>query len=122
MALVVDSEKSEKSPQRRLNHAGRRLHCCCICGDLSVWSDGWSTYCSEADIDDSVPIPKFCSEKCRIKGGPKAIKVTIEMKSVARTAEWREPDIVYREQTELEKYADAAYRQRSKPVDETKYR
>jgi len=117
MALVVDSERSETHQQRRRNAAGRPLHCCCICGNLDVWRDGWSTYCSEADIDDSVPIPKFCSSTCREKGGPKAHNVTETMKIVARDAEWRPPNVVYREQTDREKYLDAAYKQRKNHVD-----
>lgn len=112
MPLVVDSEKSEISPQRRRDANKRLLHCCCICGAVDRWRDSWTTYCSEADIDDSVPIPKFCSDDCRARGGPKACNVTDAMKKVARDAEWREPKIVYREQTDREKYNDAAYRQR----------
>lgn len=111
MALVVDSERSEIPPQRRRNSYGRPLHCCCICGNLDIWRDGWSTYCSEADIDDCVPIPKFCSDGCRAKGGPRAKNVTDAMKAIARAAEMRPPNIVYRDQTEREKYADAAYSQ-----------
>jgi len=112
VALVVDSERSEISQQRRRNAAGRTLHCCCICGKLDTWGDGWSTYCSYRDMDDATPIPKFCSEGCRYKGGPAADAVTDEMKRRANDAEWRDPNIVYRPQTDREKYFDAAHAQR----------
>lgn len=104
---VVDNERSERGQQRRRNDAGSLLHCCCICGHLDVWGDGWSTYCSEKDLDDGVPIPKFCSSICRDKGGPKASNVTPAMKEAAREAEWREPIAIYREATEAEKYRAA---------------
>jgi hypothetical protein len=114
MALVVDSERSERGQQRRRAGDGRILHACCICGKLDVWNDGWSTYCSWKEIDDEVPIPKFCSDKCREAGGSAARNVTAEMKRMAKDAEWREPTPVYREQTQREKYADAADLQRRK--------
>lgn len=110
---VVDHERSEVSPQRRRTNDGRLLHCCCICGHLNVWSSGWSTYCSERQIDEGDLIPKFCSDNCRVAGGVAARKVTREMMRRARDAEWREPNIVYREATDSEKYADARERQRS---------
>lgn len=115
MALVVDWEKSERGQQRRRDARGRLLHCCCICGRMDTWRDGWSTYCSEADIDDSVPIPKFCSRPCRDQGGVAARAVTEAMKQTARDAEWREPKHAYREQTDREKYNEAAHRQNPQP-------
>ncbi len=104
----IDSEKSERGPQRR-KAGSSLLHVCCICKTVSPWQDGWSTYCSEADIDDGVAIPKFCSPACADKGGPKAHYVTREMKEAARALEWREPKIVYRERemTEREKWQQA---------------
>lgn len=114
MALVVDYDKSEKGQQRRKDRHGRLIHCCCICLKVDVWRDGWSTYCSIKDMDDCIPIPKFCSTVCRDKGGKSAKGVTDAMKQVARQAEWREPELVYREQTEKEKYWAAARQQRSK--------
>jgi hypothetical protein len=109
--LVMDSEKSEIGHQPRRAANGRRLHCCCICGKLDVWGSTWSTYCSVTEMDDCKPIPKFCSEWCQKAGGKESSNVTEEMKLRARDAEWREPEIIWREQTEREKYADAAYQQ-----------
>jgi hypothetical protein len=77
-----------------------------------MWGDNWTTYCSEKNIDDSLPIPKFCSRKCRKQGGPAARLITEEMKQRARDAEWREPETAYREATGREKYDAAAYQQR----------
>jgi hypothetical protein len=109
--LVIDSERSEYGPQRRKDASGRRLHCCCICGRLDRWGDGWSCYCSIKDLEDGVPIPKFCSLKCRNRGGPDAANVTEEMKRVAKAAEWREPKIAYREASDIQKYTAAAAEQ-----------
>ena len=106
--LVVDWDKSERGPQRRLQ-GSRLVHCCCVCGKCETWNSSWSTYCSEREIDDSVPIPKFCSEPCRSNGGSAAKNVTQEMKQRAKDAEWREPETKYREATSHEKY-DAAVR------------
>jgi hypothetical protein len=50
--------------------------------------------------------------KCRTKGGEGASNVTEEMKRAAENAEWREPKVVYREATDIEKYRDSAARQR----------
>lgn len=110
---VVDSEKSERGLQRRRRADGRLLHCCCICGKLDVWRDGWSTYCSMKDEDDEIPIPKFCSSDCRAKGGIAARNVTETMKQIAKDAEWREPNLVYREATSREKYNTAIDIQKS---------
>lgn len=109
----IDSEKSERGPQRR-KAGSRLLHCCCICNTVAPWGDAWSTYCSEADIDDCVAIPKFCSRFCREKGGPKADNVTDAMKEAARALEWREPITVYRERemSEREKWQEAVRRQK----------
>ena len=63
------------------------------------------------ELDDAVPIPKFCSWECQKRGGPNAQNVTAEMKRRAKDAEWREPEIAYRPATEREKYNDAAYEQ-----------
>lgn len=112
---VVDTERSERGKQRRKTAEGRLLHCCCICGQVSPWGDSWSAFCSDKDLDDGVPIPKFCSEACRQKGGSKAELVSKEMKETAKGAELREPNLVYREATETEKYADAAYAQQQRP-------
>lgn len=112
---VVDYERSEHGPQRRKT-AGRfprLLHCCCICGKVEPWGSGWTTFCSIRELDDEVPIPKFCSTKCRNKGGVDAQNVTSEMKKKAKDAEWRDPKIIYREASEKEKYAEASYRQQS---------
>ena len=110
--LVIDWGKSETGPQRRRTAAGRLLHCCCICGRLDTWGLGWSCFCSERELDDEMPIPKFCSEGCREKGGPDAVYVTAAMKQAAKAAEWRAPTIRYREATDAEKYADARAQQR----------
>lgn len=110
--IVVDSERSEHGIQRRKDNYGRLLHCCCICGLLEPWNGKWRAFYSIKELDDEVPIPKFCSEECQSRGGPEARNVTDEMKRKAKEAEWREPDLVYREQTEREKYADAADRRR----------
>jgi hypothetical protein len=108
---VVDGERSERGRQRRKTADGRLLHCCCICGALAPWDASWTTYCSLREIDDELPIPKFCSEACRAVGGSVARNVTAEMKQRAKDAEWREPEIVWREATDREKYADAQSRQ-----------
>jgi hypothetical protein len=110
--LTVDWDKSERGPQRRRAQDGRLLHCCCVCGRLDLWGSGWSMYCSEKEIDDGKPIPKFCSEACRAQGGARAERITEEMKRGGREAEWREPDLVYRTMTDQEKYLDAAAKQR----------
>lgn len=109
----IDEEKSERGQQRR--KAGTLLlHCCCICKTVSLWGAGWSTYCSEKDLDDEIAVPKFCSRLCAEKGGPEARNVTKEMKEAARALEWREPRIVYRERemSEREKWQDAVRRQK----------
>jgi hypothetical protein len=110
--LVRDNEKSEIGLQRRKANNGRLLHCCCICGKLDTWGETWSTYCSFKEMDDCAPIPKFCSEWCQKAGGAAASNVTGEMKQRASDAEWREPEAVWREATEREKYNHAAAQQR----------
>lgn len=111
---VVDWEKSEHGLQRRRTSGNfpRLLHCCCICGKLEPWGPTWTVYCSIKELDDEAPIPKFCSRKCRNKGGDEAQAVTEEMKRRAKDAEWREPEFVYRDATEKEKYNAALRRQR----------
>jgi hypothetical protein len=110
---VVDWDRSERGPQRRKTTSGRLLHCCCICGALETWNPHrWSTYCSLKELDDGIPIAKFCSQTCRAKGGHNAESVTDAMKMKAREAEWREPALAYREQTSTEKYWDAAMAQK----------
>lgn len=111
---VVDDKTSEHGLQRRKMSNGRLLHCCCICGVVAPWTDGWSTYCSIREIDDGLPIPKFCSEKCRLQGGVAARDVTPEMKQRAKDAEWRPPTLAYREATDREKYRDAMHSQRAR--------
>lgn len=118
MATVreIDETKSERGPQRRRAGEGfgaRLLHCCCVCHTVAPWGKGWSTFCSEADIDDSAAIPKFCSRLCAEKGGQEARNVTEEMREAARALEWREPRIIYRERemTEREKWQEAVRRQ-----------
>lgn len=104
----IDPDKSECRPQRRkMGHS--LLHCCCICMTVAPWGSSWSTYCSDADIEDSRAIPKFCSRLCREKGGSKACNVTESMKEAARALEWREPRIVYRERemSNREKWQEA---------------
>lgn len=108
--LVVDFEKSERGRQRRKAGA-RLLHCCCVCGELGIWASQWSTYCSEKEIDDCAPIPKFCSLKCAKMAGIKAENVTEEMKLKAKDSEYREPHIVYRQATSNEKYRAAVDQQ-----------
>jgi len=109
---VHDWIKSERGPQRRRGAGNRLLHCCCICGTVSLWGKGWSVYCSIRELDDGVPVPKFCSRKCAAKGGPNASNVTAEMRQAAYDAEWREPRAVYRDATDIEKYRAAAAKQR----------
>ncbi len=112
--LVPDQEKSERGMQRRKSAGGNLLHCCCICGKLDVWGGSWSTYCSVKDMDDSAPIPKFCSFQCQTLGGPEARNVTNDMRQKAKDAEWREPETKWREATQREKYTAAAYEQSRK--------
>jgi hypothetical protein len=76
--------------QRRRTCGGRLLHRCCICGQLDVWGENWSAYYSIKELDDGVPIPKFCSHECRQAGGPAARNVTEKMKQMAKNAEWCE--------------------------------
>jgi hypothetical protein len=109
---VVDWKNSEHGPQRRRDAGGRLLHCCCICGRLAPWGDGWSYYGSYKDLEDGTPVPKFCSEVCKAKGGPDAAHVTAEMKETARASEWREPTLQYCTATEAERYNSALQRQR----------
>lgn len=112
--LVIDHERSEHGPQRRKSGNGRLLHCCCVCGRLDTWGDSWSSSYSYKDLEDSIPIPKFCSATCRDKGGADAQDITDEMKKIAKDAEWREPETAYREATSIEKYRDAAHHQKKK--------
>ena len=109
--LVIDTKRSERGWQRRKTATGRLLHCCCICGRLAEWNSNWSTYCSLKEIDDGAPIPKFCSLDCRERGGSEAVNVTGEMRQKAKDAEWREPEVVYRQATDREKYCEAAFQQ-----------
>jgi hypothetical protein len=108
---VYDDKLSEHGPQRRKEGA-RLLHCCCICNSVAVWGATWSVYCSEKDLDDGAPVPKFCSERCREIGGPKASNVTEEMKRAAKAAEWREPIAAFRDATDREKFRHAVDQQR----------
>ena len=112
--LVVDYLKSERGPQRKRASDGRLLHCCCVCGALDVWGNGWSVYCSELELDEGVAVPKFCSTKCKRKGGETAENVTVEMRMIAKEAEMRAPEFAYRAATEREKYKAALSRQRPK--------
>ena len=114
---VVDYDQSESGDQRRTAKNGELLHCCCVCGKLDIWGDSWSTYCSYKEMDDGVAIPKFCSDQCRAKAGPRASNISDDMKETARKAEWRPPNIVYRELTDIEKYRHALHRQTHKPLD-----
>ncbi len=109
---VVDTARSERGQQRRKTSDGKLLHCCCICGRLEAWRKDWTAHYSIKDLDDGNPIPKFCSDACKRKGGHRASAVTVEMKQTARNAELREPNIVYREATDEEKYRAAAGQQR----------
>lgn len=111
----TDHQKSEIGPQRR-KMGSRLLHCCCICGTLAPWGETWSTYCSLADQEDCIAIPKFCSRFCREKGGEDAQLVTDEMKKAAQAREWRDPIVVYRERemTEREKWQEAVRKQKRK--------
>lgn len=111
----IDYEKSERGQQRR-KCGFSLLHCCCICGTLAPWDQTWSTYCSIADQEDQIAIPKFCSRICREKGGKKVQHVTIEMKEDARAREWRDPITVYRERemTEREKWQEAIRHQKTR--------
>ena len=112
--LVVDTERSETGRKRRREN-GLLVHCCCICGTSGVWTDAWSAYYSIKELDDEVPIPKFCSEPCRAKGGPRAANVTAAMKQTAKDAEHRDPITVWREATEREKY-NAAFHAQNRPA------
>ena len=109
---VVDWKRSEYGPQRKKTPDGRLLHCCCICGKLEPWNNNWTCYASVKELDDQVPIPKFCSPACRSEGGSRAQKVTKEMKRAAKDLEWRDPITAYREATGGEKYNAAAAQQR----------
>ena len=111
---VMDLDRSERGPQRRRTSDGRLLHCCCICGTLAPWSNSWVGFYSWQEVDDGKPLAKFCLTECRQNGGINAANVTESMKHRARAAELREPEIVWREPTEAEKYQQAVRRQRPK--------
>lgn len=66
-------------------HFPWRLHCCCVCGQLASWTGKWEWFGSYQELDDSVPVQKFCSEKC--KKHQKA--VTVEMCEEAFAAEYQ---------------------------------
>ena len=70
---------------RKRAHTGAVLHCCVVCGALEPWSDDWSWYGSYEEMDDGVPLQKFCSQKC-VKN---VRAVTIEMCAEAREHEYR---------------------------------
>ena len=111
MVKVVDFAKSERGPQRRRSGDNRALHCCCICGVLGVWGEGWTVFCSDRELDEGVAVPKFCSTRCKNKGGLDARNVTPEMRETAKNAEWREPRLAYRDATDQERYRAALNRQ-----------
>ena len=111
LILRVDSARSEKGEQRRVSKSGRLLHCCCVCGVLNTWRDGWSAFCSMKQIDDGEAYAKFCSLACRQRGGKDAANVTSEMIKQAWSKQWRDARLLYREDTQLEKFTDAAKRQ-----------
>jgi hypothetical protein len=108
---VIDQDRSERGPQRR-QEGNRLLHCCCICGKVAVWDSNWCMYGSEKDLDDGIAVAKFCSKRCKIAAGPNGRNVLPEMKRTAKSAEWRAPEIVYREATAREKYRAALDRQK----------
>lgn len=113
---VKDTERSENGPQRRKTDPAswgreRLLHACCICHRVGVWGDGWSSYYSLLGLDECKPIPKFCSANCADQAGPECENITEEMLAAAKALEMREPNIVYREATDREKYAAAVSRQ-----------
>lgn len=60
--------KMRALPGRVLTAALARLHTCCICGRASPWSDEWSWFGRWQDIDDDLPVKKFCSAPCRAAG------------------------------------------------------
>jgi hypothetical protein len=100
----------EFGPQRRMV-GGRPLHCCCICGNLGLWDDGWSWFGSVKDEDEGKPLAKFCTSKCAAKAGPNCENVTEAMKRAAKDAEMRPPK-PYKAPPQRRSYADAAYEQR----------
>jgi len=109
--LVRDWNKGERGPQRLKDENGRRLHCCCVCNKVEQWSDTWSWYGSSKQEEDCEPLPKFCSDTCRISGGLKSKNVTYAQRVIAKAKEWREPVPAWREATEKEKYEAAVARQ-----------
>jgi len=96
----------ELGPQRRKTIEGRLLHCCCVCLKLEVWGRNWSTFCSVRELDDEVPIPKFCSSVCREEGGDRCINITDDMKRAAKDKEWRDPKPYYSPRTYLDALGD----------------
>ena len=68
---------------RRASREGWLLHCCVVCGNLSPWSKLWSWYGSYKDLDASLPVKKFCSDKCK----KHRLAVTIEMCAESREKE-----------------------------------
>lgn len=110
---VVDWDRSERGPQRRRSEeTGKLLHCCCICGNVGVWNLNWNYYGSIKELDDGDPVAKFCNDLCQRQAGKNCENVSLEMKAAAHAKEMREPELVYREATDREKYNAARNQQR----------
>lgn len=41
-----------------------RYHTCSICGAFAPWSKGWVLWASITELDDGVPVLKFCGAVC----------------------------------------------------------
>lgn len=41
------------------------IHECSTCGDRRPWDDGWRWFGCPDDIEDKIPIRRFCSDLCR---------------------------------------------------------
>ncbi len=88
---------------RRRTKSGHLLHCCCICSTLEPWGSDWFWYGSYKEEEDGVSIPKFCSQVCKMKGGPNAKNVIRAQRMHAQQMEMVEPMPVYRPRS----YGDA---------------
>lgn len=104
------SRIGEKIRRRALD--GRMLHACCVCRVVAPWSEGWSSFCSMREIDEGLPIAKFCSEACAESAGPKCERITEKMKEEARDLEYISAVPLSTDRPPTRTYDDAVREQR----------
>ena len=54
---------------QRRDTKGRPLHRCCMCPSFGPWGDTWEWFGSFRDVEDGVPVAKFCAPDCRLRFG-----------------------------------------------------